>query len=139
MKTNASGRQEMVMKIAFIALVLLLSGSMFSSGVMASEGCGMNSPQEMQFSGESSSGCMACCGLGKPHCLCQARSSQPVEMPVVFLVSSASFHLYPCSLTRAPVQVLDGLLYRAGGINISFSKKAAVSPPLFLANLSIII
>ena len=139
MNTKTPGRQQMVMKTAFIVLVLLMSGYVFSFEAMASEGCGMDSPQEVRFSGESSSGCSGCCCLGNTQCLCHARSSQPVEMPVVFLVSSGGFHSDSCSLTGAPVRVSGGLPYRSGGIDFSFLKKACVSPPLFLVNLSFII
>jgi hypothetical protein len=139
MMINSYSKREIAIKIAFISLVLLLSGSLFASGSMASEGCGMNSPQDMHSFSESSNLCRACCDLGDAQCVCHAQCSQPVEMPDVVLVSSGGFHSDSYSLTVSPVKVFDGLLFPEGGPNFLFFKKAVVSPLLFLLNKSFII
>jgi hypothetical protein len=139
MKMNSYSRREIAIKIAFISLVLLLSGSLFASGSMASEDCGMNSPQDMQSSGEISNLSTTCCGLGDAECLCHAQSSQPIEMPVVVLVSSGGLHSDSYSLTVALIKVFDGMFYPEEGPYFPSSKKAAAPPPLFLLNQSFII
>ena len=139
MKMNSYSRREITIKIAFISLVLLLSGSLFASGSMASEDCGMNSLQDMHSFGESSNLCRACCDLGDSQCVCHDLCSQPVEMPIVVLVSNGGFHSDSYSLTAVPVKTFDGMLYPKGGLNFPFSEKVVASPPLFLLNQSSII
>lgn len=138
MKMNSYSKREIAIKIAFISLVLLLSGGLFASGSMASEDCGMNSPQDMHSFGESSNLYRACCDLGDAQCVCHAQCSQPVEMPILVLVSSGGFHSF-YSLNLAPVKAFGGLPYPEGGPNVLFSKKAVVSPLLFLLNESFVI
>jgi len=139
MKVNSSSRQAIAITIAFVSLVLLLSGSLFASGAMASEDCGMKSHREVPSSGEISNLSTVCCGLGDAQCLCHAQSSQPVEMPIVVLVSSGGFNSDSYSLTVAPVKAFDGMLYPEEGLNFVFSKKAVASSSLFLLYQSFII
>ncbi len=139
MKMAPYPRREIAIKIAFISLVLLLSGNLFAYTAMASEDCGMNSPADMQFFGENSNLCKTCCCLGDAQCVCPTQCSQPVEMPVVVLVSNGSLHSGSYSLTLAPVKTLHGMHYPEGGLNFPSSKKAVALSPLFLLNQSFII
>ena len=139
MKMNAYSRRKIAIKIAFISLVLLLSGSLFASGPMASEACGMNSPQDMQSSGEISNLSTTCCGLGEAECLCHAQRSQPIEVPNVVLVSSGGIYSDSYSLTVALTKAFDGVFYPEESLNFPSPKKAVTSPPLFLLNQSFII
>ena len=116
-----------------------MSGSLFTTGAMASEGCGMNSRQDMQSSGENSDLCIGSCNLEGTQCHCHAQRSQPVEMPNVVLVSSGGIHSDFYGLTVASVKTFNGMLYPEGGPNFPFSKKVIVSPRLFLLNRSLII
>ena len=136
---NSSRIREIAIKIAFISLALLLSGSLFASWSMASEDCGMNSPQDMQSSGESTNLSKACCGLGDAGCLCHARSSQPIEVPIVVLISSGGLHSDSYSLTVALNKAFEGIFYPEEGPNFPSPTKAVTSPPLFLLNQSFII
>jgi len=136
---NSYSRREIAIKIALISLVLLLNGSLFASGSMASEDCGVKSPQEMQSSGEISNMSTACCGLGNAECLCHAQSSQPIEVPNVVLVSSGGVYSDSYSLTVALTKAFDGVFYPEEGLNFPSPKKAVTSPPLFLLNQSFII
>ena len=136
---NPYSKREIVIKIAFISLVFLLSGSLFTSGSMASEDCGINSPLGMQSSGENPRLCIVGCNLGDEQSHCQAQCSQPVEMPNIVLVPSGGFHSDFYGLSVAPVKAFDGLLYPEDDPNFLFSKKAVVFPPLFLMNQSFII
>ena len=139
MKMNSYSIREIAIKIAFISLVLLLSGSLFASGSMASEDCGMNSPQDIQSSGEISNLSTTCCGLGEAECLCHAQSSQPIEVPNVVLVSSGGVYSDSYSLTVALTKAFDGVLYPEEGLTFPSPKKAAAPPSLFLLNQSFII
>jgi len=139
MKMNSYSRREIAIKIAFISLVLLLNGSLFAFGAMASEDCGMNSPQDMQSFSENSNLCIAYCCLGDAQCFCPAQGSQPVEMPIAVLVSNGSFHSDSYGLTVAPVKTFDGKLYPDGGLKFPGLKKAVATPPLILLNQSFII
>jgi len=139
MKMNSYSRREIAIKIAFISLVLLLSGSLFASGSMASEDCGMNSPQDMQSSGEISNLSTTCCGLGEAECLCHAQSSQPIEVPNIVLVSSGGVYSDSYSLTVALAKAFNGMFYPEESPYFPFSQKAATPPPLFLLNQSFII
>lgn len=136
---NSYSRREIAIKIAFISLVLLLGGSLLASGSMASENCGMNSPQDMQSSGESTNLSKACCCLGDAECLCHARSSQPIEVPIVVLISSGGLHSDSYSLTVALIKAVEGIFYPEDGLNFPSPKRAVTSPPLFLLNQSFII
>lgn len=136
---NSYSRQEFAIQIAFISLVLLLGGSLFASGAMASEGCGMNSHQDMQSSGEIMNLSKSCCCLGETECLCHAQSSQPIQVPTVALVSNGGLHSDSYSLTIALIKAVDGMLYPEKGLNFQSLKKALTSPPLFLLNTSFII
>lgn len=139
MKMNSYSRREIAIKITFISLVLLLSGSLFASGLMASEDCGMNSPQDIQSSGEISNLSTACCGLGDAECLCHAQSSQPIEVPNVVLVSSGGVYSDSYSLTVALTKAFNGMFYPEESPYFPSPKKAVTSPPLFLLNQSFII
>ena len=136
---NSNSRRETAIKIAFISLFLLLGGSLSASGSMASEGCEMNSSQDMHMFSEISNMCTACCDLGSSQCLCHTQGSLPVEMPKVVLVSGGGIHSDNTILTVAPARTFDGMPYPEGGPNFPFSKKVALLPPLFLWNQSFII
>lgn len=132
-------KREIAIKIAFISLVLLLSGNLFAYTAMASEDCGMNSPADMQFFGENSNLCKTCCCLGDAQCVCPTQCSQPVEMPIVVLVSNGSLHSGSYSLTLAPVKTFDEMHYPESSLNFPSYKEAATLSPLFLLNQSFII
>jgi hypothetical protein len=139
MKMNSYSIRKTAIKAAIISLFFLLSGGLLVSGSMASEGCGMNSPQDTRPLGEISNLCKACCDLIDSQCLCRTQCSQPVEMPKVVLVSSGGVHSDNTILTVASAKVFDGMRYPKGGPKCPFSKQVVSSPPLFLMNQSFII
>jgi len=139
MKMGPDSIRETAIKIAFISLILLMSGSLFTYSAMASEDCGMNLPENKQFFGENSNLCKTCCCLGDAQCVCPTQCSQPGEIPTVVLVSNGSLYWNSYSHTLAPFKTLDGMLSPEGYLNFPFSKKAVALSPLFLLNQSFII
>ena len=139
MKMNTYRKQETAIKIAFISLVLLLSGSLLTPGSAVSEDCRINLPLNIQSSGENLNLCIAACNMGDAQEHCHAQCSQPADMNNFVLAVSGGFHPNSYGLTDLHGKTFDRMICTKGGLISLFSKKAGISPSLFLMTQSFII
>jgi len=145
MRKISTGYRSMMLKAVCISLALILGGSLFATGLMASGGCGMKCccqvgpPTNMQPSAEKQLRSQMGCCSGAAARSCDLQSAQPFELPDVISASGGRFHSDGFGPAVSLVKIFDGRLASGGGSIFLRSEQKFRSPPLYLQKLSLLI
>ena len=144
MKKISTSNKSTMLKAVCTAMVLILGGSLFASGVMGSDGCGMKcccqtGPTRMQPSAEKQMRSpMGCCS-GVPLSPCDIQSAKPFQLPEITLASCCKDLPHAGGSTVIFTDANDHRL-NPGISFISQNLDPQIkSPPIYLHNLSFLI
>jgi hypothetical protein len=136
--------RSIMLKAVCTALVLILGGSLFASGIMGSDGCGMKcccqtGPTHMQPPAEKQMRSpMGCCS-GVPLNPCDIQSAKPFDLPEIILAACCE----ELSNTGGSAVIISDAADRMQKPGINFISQVLDpkfdSPPIYLQNLSFLI
>ncbi|MCP4626821.1 MAG: hypothetical protein GY850_25425 [bacterium] len=139
-----TGTRSILLKAVCTALVLILGGSLFATGIMGSGGCGMKcccqtGPTHMQPPAEKQMRSPVGCCAGVPLSPCDIQSAKPFELPEIVLASCCD-ELYN---TGGSAVIISDAADRMQKPGINFISQVLDSkfnsPPIYLQNLSFLI
>jgi len=144
MNKNFTGSRSIMLKAVCAAMVLILGGSLFAAGAMASNGCAMKcccrtGPSHVQPATEKHMRSPQGCCSGVPFSPCDIQSAKPFELPEIIPASCCPYH----SHTGGVAVILADAGVRSQNSGAKFIAQVLdpkfKSPPIFLQKLSLLI
>jgi len=139
-----NGNRSILLKAVCTVMVLILGGSLFSAGVMGSDGCGLKCccqtaatylPPSAEKQMRAPMGCCA----GRASEPCDLQSAKPFELPEIILAASRG----DLSNGGGPSVNVTEVIYQSQNSGAKFIYRVSDpkfnSPPLYLQQLSLLI
>ena len=130
-----------MLKVACLCLALILSGSLFATGLLAYGDCYKEcccKTSLPQFADTKMQSPMGCCAESSQKS-CDMQSKDPFNLPEVISVSSSVFQLDIFKLTTVLVNVIGDQINSGNDLILVAPDQKFKSLPLFLHNRSLLI
>ena len=144
MNKTSTGTGTIMLKAVYMAMILILGGSLFAAGVMGSGGCGMKcccqiGPTHMQPPAEKQMRSTSGCCSEAPFRPCDLQSAKPFELPEITLASCCIDLPNADGPTGILIDSYDKRQNLSGNFFSQVLDPKFNSPPLYLQNLTFLI